>query len=122
MKLINEESAVKKDVKQKKETLHLKTKRVIEELSENEALKIVEAKWILPLLLDIDAISDSIVIDMVNALVDLSEKYKTTLNELQNDKKSVSYGLSNMLSLLKADGSDEEGLMAFRSILGGMDQ
>lgn len=122
MRLMNEESAVKKDVKQKKETLHLKTKRVIEELSENEALKIVEAKWILPLIHDIDAISDSIVIDMVNALVDLSEKYKTTLNELQNDKKSVSYGLSNMLSLLKADGSDEEGLMAFRSILGGMDQ
>ena len=50
LRLMGEESIIKKDVKQKKEALHIKTKKVIEGLSEDEALKIVEQKWIAPLI------------------------------------------------------------------------
>ena len=45
LRLMDEESSVKKDMKQKKENLHIKTKEVIEGLSEEEALKIVEQKY-----------------------------------------------------------------------------
>ena len=46
LKLMDEESAVKKDLKQKKDALHIKTKEVIEGLTEEKALQIVEQKWI----------------------------------------------------------------------------
>lgn len=43
---MDEESAIKKEVKQKKDALHIKTKEVIENMTEEEALQILEHKWI----------------------------------------------------------------------------
>ena len=46
LRLTDEESTIKKDVKKKTEEIHLRTKEVIENLTEEEALQIVECKWV----------------------------------------------------------------------------
>lgn len=119
LKLMDEESAIKKEVKQKKDALHIKTKEVIENLTEEEALQILEHKWIKPLLLDLVAIADSILLGMNEELEYISQKYKTTMHDIQDEKSQIKECLSDMVGLLNATGSDFEGLQEFKKILGG---
>lgn len=119
-RLMDEESAVKKDVKQKKEALHIKTKEVIEGLSEDEALKIVEQKWIAPLVKDLQAISTDIVMDVIARMEYVSQKYSTTMHDIQSEKISIRNSLVSLLGSLEASkGADAEGLKEFKLIMGG---
>ena len=119
LRLSDEESSIKKDVKQRKEALHIKTKEVIEGLSEDEALQIVEQKWIAPLVHDLDDISSSIISEVIRKMEYLALKYSTTMHDIQQEKTDVSTNLAEMVGMLTADGSDYEGLMEFQKILGG---
>ena len=119
LRLMDEESSVKKDMKQKKENLHIKTKEVIEGLSEEEALKIVEQKWIAPLVKDLEDISSAIIIDVIGKMEYLAEKYATTMHDLQNEDISIKNSLASLIGSLAANGSDKEGLQEFKLILGG---
>lgn len=122
LRLSDEESAIKKDVKQKKEALHIKTKEIIEGLSEDEALQIVEQKWIAPLVKDIDAISGTIIQEVINAVEYISNKYATTMHDIQSEKNSVRSSLVEMISKINASGADKEGLDEFRLVLGGLNE
>lgn len=119
LKLMDEESAVKRDLKQKKDALHIKTKEVIEGLSEEKALEIVEQKWIAPLVKDLEAISSAIVFDVIGKMEYLALKYATTMHDIQSEKTEVRESLVDMVGMLKAEGSDLEGLKEFKLILGG---
>lgn len=119
LRLMDEESAVKKDVKQRKEALHIRTKEVIEGLSEEEALQIVEHKWITPLVGDLEMLSSNIIIGAVNQMEYLAQKYATTMHDIVCKKETVKDSLVKMLSALAATGADAEGLDEFNVILGG---
>lgn len=119
LRLMDEESTVKKDVKQKKEALHIKTKEVIEGLSEDDALKIVEQKWIASLVKDLDSIAATIILDVISKIEHLAQKYDTTLHDIQGEKMDVKSNLARMVNMLVADGADKEGLEEFKIILGG---
>ena len=119
LKLMDEESAVKKDVKQKKEVLHVKTKGVIEGLSEEEALQIIEKKWIEPLSEDLIAISETIIMDVASQTEYLSQKYAVTMHDIQGEKREAKSSLIDMLQMLNAEGADYEGLQEFQTILEG---
>ena len=120
LRLMDEESAVKKDVKQKKEALHIKTKEVIEGLSEDDALKIVEQKWIAPLVKDLQTISADIVMDVIARMEYVSQKYSTTMHDIQSEKISIRNSLASLLDSLEASkGADEDGLKEFKLIMGG---
>ena len=117
--LMDEESRIKKDMKQKKDALHLKTKEVIEGLSEEEALKIVEYKWIRPLVESLIGISDNILSTMIDDILYLSGKYATTMQDIQEKKSKTSSSLSEMIETLIGPESDMDGLKKFKEILGG---
>lgn len=119
MNLMNEESRLKKEVKQKKDALHLKTKEVIEGLSEEDALQIVEYKWIRPLVNSLISISDNILATMTDEMVYLARKYATTMQDIQTEKSIVKSNLMSMVAALNGGKSDMEGLQEFRRILGG---
>lgn len=119
LKLMNEETSVKRDARQKKETLHIKTKEVIEGLTEEDALQILEYKWIRSLMQELHTISNTILSEFIGKLVYLAEKYKTTLHDIQTEKSQIRGTLSDMLGMLNAVGADLEGLQEFRRILGG---
>ena len=119
LRLSEEETTVKKELKRKKEEIHLKTKDTIETLSEEDALKILEYKWIVPLLEELRSISDSVISETCTTIEDLSRKYAVTLHDIQNEKEQVRDSLVNMISGLNASGSDMDGLQELRKILGG---
>lgn len=122
LKLMDEESAIKKDVKQRSEEIHLKTKEVIEGLTEDKALQIVECKWIKPLVSDLDKISTEIILEVISKLEYMTRKYATTMHDIQHEKSLVRSSLVDMVGMLKAKGSDQEGLKEFGLILGGQIQ
>lgn len=119
LRLSDEESAVKKDVKKKTEEIHLRTKEVIENLTEEDALQIVEYKWIKPLVSDLNDISATIIIEAVKKIEYLSQKYCTTLHDIQSQKISIKSNLVDLVDMLEAEGADKEGLQEFKLILGG---
>ena len=119
LRLSDEESAIKKDVKQKKEALHIKTKEVIEGLSEDEALQIVEHKWIAPLVKDLEDISISVIANVTDRMIYLSQKYSTTMHDVQSEKAVVRSSLAGLVGTMTAKGADMEGLQEFKLILGG---
>ena len=119
LRLMGEESIIKKDVKQKKEALHIKTKKVIEGLSEDEALKIVEQKWIAPLIKDLEDISSATVLDVIRRMEYLARKYVTTMHDLQEEKTATRRSIVELISNLQAEGPDMEGLNEFKTILRG---
>ena len=106
-------------MKQKKEALHIKTKEVIEGLTEDEALQIVEQKWIASLVRELNDISSSVITDVSSRITYLSQKYATTMHDIQREKVSVRSNLVSMVGQLTAGSSDMEGLKEFRLILGG---
>lgn len=119
LRLMDEESAVKKELKQKKDALHIRTKEVIEDLSEEKALEIVEQKWIAPLVDELDAISSAIVFNVIGKMEYLTQKYATTMHDIQGEKTDIKSSLADMVGMLKAEGADFEGLKEFKIILGG---
>lgn len=119
LRLSDEESAIKKDAKQKREDLHIKTKEVIEGLTEDKALKIVEQKWIIPLIKELTTLSESIIVEVVTKMEYIIRKYATTMHDIQGEKERVVDSLIEMVGNLEAKESDLEGIQEFKKILGG---
>lgn len=113
------ETSIKREMKQKKEALHIETKGLIEGLLEEDALRIVEHKWIMPLTKDLNALPETIISDVIAQLEYLSEKYATTFHDVQGEKKSVKKNLVDLVGMLNANGADMEGLKEFKEFLGG---
>lgn len=120
--LTDEESTLKKEIKQKSEALHLKTKAVIEAMDEDTALKITEYKWIRPLVESLTTMSEAILANVIDEITYLFQKYATTLTDIQSEKVIVSRSLVDMLANMEGSQSDMDGLLEFRRILGGCDE
>ena len=116
---MNDESALKSQLKKKQEELHKNTKDMIENLTEEKALQIVEKKWIAPLVHDLTDIPSSIISDMRHKIDYLVSKYLTTMHDIQQEKNNIRSNIAGMISNLNASGSDINGLQEFKLILGG---
>lgn len=118
LSLMEEESHAKKDLKQKSEALHIKTKETIENLDEDESLRLLELKWIKPLVDSLFAIPDEIFGELINKVIHLHDKYCTTFSDIENQIENTSKLLSNMIDELVGSDSDIEGLTELKKILG----
>lgn len=118
-RLLEEETSLKREVKQRSEALHIKTKAVIESMDEDTALKITEYKWIRPLVESLSQMPDAIMDKVTEEIIYLSQKYATTLTDIQSEKEAVSKGLVEMLANMNGGKSDMDGLLEFKRILGG---
>ena len=86
---------------------------------EEEALQIIEKKWIEPLSEDLIAISETIIMDVASQTEYLSQKYAVTMHDIQGEKREAKSSLIDMLQMLNAEGADYEGLQEFQTILEG---
>lgn len=118
LNLIEEESLLKKELKQKTDELHLKTKTTIENLGEDESLKLLELKWIKPLMDELYKMPIDTLGELVNRVVYLSNKYATTLADVEKNIEQAGSELSGMIDELVGGTSDMEGLLEFKKILG----
>ena len=119
LQLTEEETAKKRELKLKKEELQIKTKEVVEGLSEDEALKIVELKWFNPLYNDLIKLPDIVINDFIAKLYSLLKKYAKPLSDIEDQTRETEMQLSTMIGELNANDQDMQGINEFIKLIGG---
>ncbi len=117
--LIEEEKEIKKEIKTLEGELILKTKNVIENLSDKEVNELLAEKWITPILSGLESIPNEMINSFEKQIINLSNKYQTTLVSLEDEIKKVELELSNMIDELVGNEFDMKGLEQFKALLGG---
>lgn len=117
--LIEEESKIKKDVKTLSSELEIKTKRTIENLSFDDALYLLEKKWISPLVSKLNDLPKSIIETLTKKINTLSKKYENTLIGIEQEIKTAESQLISMIDELNANEDDFLGLIELKKLLGG---
>ena len=118
-KLMTEEKAVKKDVKEKSYALHMKTKETIEGLSDEQALKLLRLKWIAPLCASLRAMPYAIIDTLEKSVQTLVDKYAVTYLELDEQIQKSEEALSSMIDELTGNEYDMKGLAEFKALMAG---
>ena len=116
--LIAEEKSLKSKIKQESADLQNNTKETIENLTDEQAIKLLETKWITPLGDELHNLPETIVNDLASKIKSLSEKYAITFAEVENDICKTEKELSTMIDDLTGEESDMKGLAELKKLLG----
>ena len=108
--LIEKEKSLKKGIKQDSEKLLAETKRLIENLTDNQALDLLKEKWINPLISSLKELPNHIIKDLISNVSNLSKKYSLTLIDLESQIKEAETSLVGMIDELVGDEYDMKGL------------
>ena len=117
--LMAEEKSLKSQVKIDKAALHKKTKETIENLSDSEAIELLELKWVAPLSENINEMPNRIIGDLINKIEALAKKYATTFEEVEREIQETEKILCGLLDELDGNEFDLKGLSEFRTLLSG---
>ena len=117
--LFAKEKALKVSIKTGSAALEAHTKTAIEGLSDEQALALLEKKWIAPLTAELAKLPDSVVNSLVGKIQALQQKYATTFFDVENEIHETERQLAQMLDELDGSEYDLKGLSEFKSLLKG---
>lgn len=117
--LMEEEKAVKREVKEMAAALHQHTKEVIESLTEEQVLELLDLKWIKPLSFALHVLPEAVVATFSKTVTALAEKYAVTMNDLDADIRRTEKEFCGMLDELSGSEFDMKGLAELKALLGG---
>jgi type I restriction enzyme M protein len=118
-RLMDEEKALKSQIKTDAADLHLLTKETIENLTDEQVVELLEAKWITPLMAALGKIPDNIISDLVFRIRALADKYATTYAEVAGQIAETKNSLSALIDGLTGNEYDMKGLSEFQTLLRG---
>lgn len=118
-KLIDEEKALKKAVKEAQVALHLKTKTTIEGLTDQQVNELLHLKWIAPLSQELAAMPSVVISELTNQVQSLADKYAVTYSQVANEIKTTEQELADMMGELTGNEFDMQGLNELTSLLKG---
>lgn len=118
-KLIDEDKALKKAVKDAQIALHLKTKTTIEGLTDEQVNELLHLKWIMPLSLELAAMPSAVITQLTNKVQALADKYAVTYSQVANEIKTTEQELADMMGELTGNEFDLQGLAELTSLLKG---
>lgn len=116
--LLAEEKTLKSNIKKTSEALHIKTKETIENLSDEQAIWLLQEKWITPLTATMMSLDNGVLTPFSSRLSGLAGKYQTTLKEISGSLKAAEQDLADLLGELTGDDFDMQGVNAWRMMLG----
>lgn len=117
--LLDSEREYKSEIKKKSAELQNHTKDVIENLSDDEVYLLLEKKWIEKLIENLFKLPDTNVDNLTNKIISISEKYRNTYSEIENQIQETEKELCDMIELLTGNEYDMKGLGEFKSLLLG---
>lgn len=120
LNLSKEEKNLKKEIKDLDAELHLKTKEVIENLTEEQANTLVRLKWISPLVSKLSQLPENVIADLVKKIQLISTKYQNTLVDIESEIHDAQKELCSMMGDLCGSDFDMKGLAQLKTLLGGM--
>jgi type I restriction enzyme M protein len=119
-KINDEEKSLKKKIKDDSAALHIQTKKVIENLSDDQVTDLLKKKWIEPLVSSIHALPEKEINDFISKLEALSKKYESTLSQIEEEIKETEQSLIGMLDQLEGNEFDMKGINELKALLGGL--
>ena len=117
--LLIEEKELKKLVKSDVAKLHQLTKVSIEKLSDEQVLDLLYLKWISPLVSSLNILPHVVVDEITSKVISISEKYKTTFLDIEEQIRETETILSSYITDLVGDEFDMKGLSEFQMLLNG---
>lgn len=97
----------------------MKTKKAIEELTDNQVKELLKLKWITPILSGLFELPKKIVNEFVLKLNALAKKYETTFFEVEEQIRETESSLCAMLDELTGNEFDMKGIAELKKLLGG---
>lgn len=119
-RLIGEEKELKTTIKESSVKLHSATKEAIEKLSDDQVFSLLNQKWIIPLLRELNQLPISILNDLSMKVQALADKYSTTFSDVEKEIAETEQILTEMLDQLTGNEADMKGLNELKSLLGGV--
>lgn len=118
MLLMEEESELKKVIKAQKIELEAATIETIKNLDEEDALRLLELKWIEPIVSGLGTLPDDVITALVSEVENLNSKYVTTYSDIEVKKESAAGSLIQMIDGLSGSKDDLDGLAEFKKYMG----
>ncbi len=116
-KLIDEQKKLNSQVKAETAKLHAKTKETIEELTDEQVYELLELKWITPLINSLNNLPGSVLLQLVDKVEALAEKYATTFADVMNEIDKTKSSLALQIDELTGNEFDMKGLNEFKVLL-----
>lgn len=111
--------AIKNEIKDIALKLETDSKQYIETVSDEDAITLIEKKWISVLCDKINDLPDKLITDFVSMIMKLIKKYETTLLNIDDEIAETEKYIASMIDELTGDEFDMQGLNAFRALLLG---
>lgn len=116
---IDQESALKKNIREKAAALHTQTKLLIEGMEQEQALTVLEEKWNAPIINGIMNLPEILIQNFVAKLTALQEKYAMTFSEVGTSTRAVEQQVADYTSRLTGNAFDTKGIAELMKLLGG---
>ena len=116
-KLIDEQKKLNSQVKAETAKLHAKTKKTIEELTDEQVYELLELKWITPLINSLNNLPNGVLQQLVDKVQALAEKYATTFADVMNEIDKTKSFLALQIDELTGNEFDMKGLSEFKVLL-----
>lgn len=117
--LIMEEKTLRRQIKTDSAALHTRTKAVIEGLSDETVLELLQRKWIAPITGALRSLPDTVLAEFTSKLETICKKYETTFAEVEEEIADTERSLIALLDDLTGSEFDMMGLAEFKKLLGG---
>ena len=119
MDLMDEDKEIKSGIKGLEKKFVEETEKIIKTLTNEQIEELLYVKWIEPSLEGIHSLGDKLIKDIELKIMNLHDKYSTTMVDIQEKIKESNNELINMMNSLVADESDMTGIKKFQELLGG---
>ena len=117
--LITEEKTLRRQIKTDSAALHARTKEVIEGLSDETVLELLQRKWITPITGALRSLPDTVLAEFTGKLEAICKKYETTFAQVEEEIADTERSLISLLDDLTGSEFDMMGLAEFKKLLGG---
>lgn len=118
--LLAEEKELKAHIKVEKNALHIKTRETIENLTKEQIFELLELKWIVPIVISLNKLPETIITRLSNKVEQLADKYAITYSDVAKEIKELEGTLSTLIGDLEGNEFDIKGLNELKSLLKGV--
>lgn len=118
-KKVEEIKKTNSEIRKEQKKLVLETKETIEKLSDSDAIKLLENKWIDSLEKSLLNMPKDVITNLTNSIAKLYKKYAIPLKQTEDDILKREKELLGMLCELDGDEYDLKGISGLKTIFGG---
>lgn len=117
--LSQEEKKTKAEIKAQEEAFELLTKEKLENLTDEEANRLLKKKWIQPIMDGIQSLPVNAIAALEKSVEALGKKYADTYENIESEIRKTEDSLTQMLGELTGSEADLAGITELRKLLGG---